>query len=77
MTMNWNTSALLPRNGMLNDLLDKKDRIKSLLSDYDSKNILQVIEPLDELVCRTKRNQSFSNLPWKRSGISLAHRTSH
>ena len=42
----------------LNDLLDKKDRIKSLLSDYDSEEYSPSDRTLlDELVCRTKRNQ--------------------
>ena len=42
----------------LNDLLDKKDRIKSLLSDYDPEEYSSDDQTLlDELVCRTKRNQ--------------------
>ena len=42
----------------LNDLLDKKARIKSLLSDYDPGDYSSGDRTLlDELVCSTKRNQ--------------------
>ena len=42
----------------LNDLLDKKVRIKSLLSDYDPEEYSSDDRVLlDELICGTKRNQ--------------------
>ena len=42
----------------LNDLLDKKVRIKSLLSDYDPEEYSSGDRMLlDELICGTKRNQ--------------------